>query len=238
MATATPSTITEPSAVIAHPSPADIVKRYVKRVLPVDLTDDELLKIAREAAKKRRVLRQLENDLADEVKQRKQRIAELEKEITTHDRELDTEQQERVVICDEIFRSGLVYTRRSDTGEEFEPRPATALEAQRFLPAVESTLHTLPSDRAAPLLDQAAAAQAVAGANDAPGGVASDEEAAGANDPGSDDDAPPDDEDAEEPEDDGLTERTPAQAAVRDAAVNREARRKAGGKRGAKGKAK
>jgi len=198
--------------------PADVIRRHVKRMLPVKLDDEELLEIARDAAKKRRNLRQLENDLADEQSKRKQQIKELQREIDTHDRELDTGDQERVVLCDEIFRAGTVYVRRSDTLEEFEPRPATAQEAQRYLPAVESTLNTLPIDRNAPLLDQAAAAQSAELESDGDSSeVLVDLE---------DDDDPVD-------EDDGLTERTPAQIAAAESKAARKARRQAG-----KGKAK
>ena len=199
--------------------PADVIRRHVKRMLPVKLDDEELLEIARDAAKKRRNLRQLENDLADEQSKRKQQIKELQREIDTHDRELDTGDQERVVLCDEIFRAGTVYVRRSDTLEEFEPRPATAQEAQRYLPAVESTLNTLPIDRTAPLLDQAAAVQAIEPANDGESSESLVDQ---------DDDDEPDDED------DGLTERTPAQLAAAESKAARKARRQAG----AKGKAK
>jgi hypothetical protein len=141
-------------------------------------------------------------DLDDEKSKRNQQIKELQKEIDTHDRELDTEQQDRVVLCDEIFRAGTVYVLRTGTGEEFEPRPATAQATQRYLPAVETTLHTLPTDRgAAPLLDQVAAAQAHVAPDDAP-------------EAGEDDGVPPElDGDADE--DDGLSDppadETPAQ---------------------------
>jgi hypothetical protein len=209
--------------------PADVIRRHVKRVLPVPLEDDELLEIARDAAKKRRVLRQLEKDLDDEKSKRNQQIKELQKEIDTHDRELDTGEQERVVLCDEIFRAGTVYMRRSDSGAEFEPRPATAQEAQRYLPAVESTLHTLPAN--APLLDQAAAAQGhrhEVEPDGAPG-----DESEGVPD-GLDDDA--EDDGTEEPADE-----TPAQRSAREAEEARASRRNGGGakgKRGGKGKAK
>jgi hypothetical protein len=154
------------SAPAAASAQADMFARPVASVEPRTADDvrswDRLAASvrARDAAKKRRMLKQLEADLDAEKQKRNQQIKELQREIDTHDRELDTEQQERVVLCDEIFRAGTVYVRRSDTLEEFEPRPATAQEAQRYLPAVESTLHTLPSS--APLLDQAAAAQGAA----------------------------------------------------------------------------
>ena len=64
-------------------------------------------------------------------------IDELQREVYVHDRELDTEEQESVVSCDELFRDGLVWTVRADSGEEFESRPATAQEPQRYLPAME-----------------------------------------------------------------------------------------------------
>lgn len=203
MATAIAPTQTTPPIELP---PADVIRRHVKRSLPVSLRDDELLDIAKENAKKRRMLRQLEADLAAEKEKRNQQIKELQREIDTHDRELDTEEQERIVLCDEIFRAGTVFTRRSDTGEEFEPRPATPQEAQRYLPAVESTMHTLPG-----ALDHAAAAQGrVVAATDAAEGE--------------------DDEDAEEPEDDGLTELTPAQIAAKESASARKARRATKGK--------
>ena len=211
------ATATEPTATTetTPPTPEDIVRRHIKRVLPVKLTDAEQLAIARDAAKKRRVQRQLENDLADETKKRKQQIAELEKEIATHDRELDTGEQDRVVPCDEVFRAGLVWTRRTDTGKLFESRPATPQEANRYLPGVESTLGQLPAN--APLLDQAVAAQGKASAP--PEDAASSE---------------PDDEVSDEPEDDGLTELTPAQRAAKEATDARKARRNGGGKGKAK----
>jgi hypothetical protein len=39
-----------------------------------------------------------------------ERIDELQREIDVDDRELDTEEQERVVSCNEVFRAGLVWT--------------------------------------------------------------------------------------------------------------------------------
>lgn len=225
MATASaPASIPTPAT---QPPLEDIVQRHLKRVLPCKLDREELTDIAIDAAKKRRRLRELEADLEAEKKRRKQQIDELQTELNTHDRELDTEEQDRVVLCDLLFRSGMVYTRRRDTGEEFESRPATAQEAQRFLPAVESAL-TGPLSPSAPLLDQAAAAQGRAGSDD------------DAEDPG-EDDGVPDGADSEN-EDDGLSDppadETPAQRAARESAEARAARRAAGknGKRGRGGK--
>jgi hypothetical protein len=126
-----------------------VIRRHIKRTLPVKLHRDELTDIAIVATRKRRQLRELEADLGAEKKQRQQQIDELQREIDVHDRELDTEEQERVVSCNEVFRDGLVWTVRTDTSDEFESRPATAQEAQRYLPAMESTLQVGPA-----LLDQ------------------------------------------------------------------------------------
>lgn len=226
MATATASTPPAP------PPTEDVVQRHLKRVLPCKLDREELTDIAIDAAKKRRRLRELEADLDAEKKRRKQQIDELQTELNTHDRELDTEEQDRVVLCDLVFRGGMVYTRRRDSGEEFESRPATAQEAQRFLPAVENTLGgSLPSS--APLLDQAAAAQGRARAAAEPDD---------ADEPG-EDDGVPNGADSED-EDDGLSDapsdETPAQRSARESEEGRAARRGAGknGKRGRGGKAK
>ena len=55
MATATAS---PPTATPAD-QPADVIRRHLKRLLPCKLTDEEELEIARDAAKKRRMLKQL-----------------------------------------------------------------------------------------------------------------------------------------------------------------------------------
>jgi hypothetical protein len=191
---------------------ADVIRRHIKRTLPVKLGRDELTDIAIVAARKRRQLRELEADLGAEKKKRQQQIDELQREIDVHDRELDTEEQERVVTCNEVFRDGLVWTIRTDTNDEFESRPATAQEAQRYLPAMESALQVGP---AAPLLDKAAAAQA-------------------REDAGSGDDSVP--RDLESDEDDGLGESPPAdetsaQRAARESEEARATRRSQGKKR-------
>jgi hypothetical protein len=230
------TTQTEPQTTIhvftPTPTPTeDIVARNVKRTLPVALTRPELTNIAIVAAKKRRKVRELKESLDAEKKKRNAEIDEIQQQLDQHDRDLDTEQQDRTVLCDLIFRAGMVYTRRQDTAEEIEPRPATPAEGQRFLPAVEN--HPTP-DRNAPLLDQAAAAQA-AKAN---GHAAPEPEDGGDADEGAGDDED-EDEDADEPEDDGLTEQTPAQKAAAESAKARKARRAAGGNgKGKAGKAK
>lgn len=174
----------------------DIIRKHLKRSLPVPLTRDEQTDIAIAAAKKRRQLKELEEDLDAEKKRRKQQIDELQREVDVHDRELDTGEQERIVMCMEVFRDGMVYTVRTDSWEEFEPRPANAQEAQRFLPAVESTLQ---DSGPRPLLDQALAAQA---AEDSAEDAANDAAAAAAGDG----DGVPAELTGDDQEDDGLSE--------------------------------
>ena len=211
MATATSTTAPKPAY--------DVLRRYLKRNLPVKLTREEQTDIAIAAAKQRLEIKQLEGDLDAEKKRRQAQINEKQREVDVKDRELATGEQERIVSCDEIFRDGMVFVVRTDTWEEFESRPATAQEAQKFLPGVESTLNTSPTDRAAPLLDQAAAAQGKAPAND---------DAAAAEPDGGADAEAGDDQDDPESEDDGLSEQTPAQRAAAESAKARKARRAKG----------
>jgi len=144
----------------------------------------------------------------------------MQREVDVSDRELASVFLFRHVTAYEIFREGMVYVVRTDTWEAFEPRPATAQEAQRFLPAVESTLQTNGAN--APLLDQAAAAQGNGHRDAKPENVP--------------EQAEPEDEDTDddEPEDDGLEELTPAQKAAKESAAARKARRGAKGKAGSK----
>lgn len=134
----------------------DVVRRNVKRELPCKLTDEELLRVARQRATKEAEKAQLEADLAKEIKRRKDQIAELADEIQKQGRELHTGEQDRTVPCNEVFRraldgTGWIHTIRMDTFDEVERRPATAHETQRYLPAVEG--------HGVGLLDQARTAQ-------------------------------------------------------------------------------
>jgi hypothetical protein len=153
-------------------------------------------------------------------------VAELDDEISKARRELHTGEQDRTVTCNEYFRraedgTGFVHTIRMDTGEEVERRPANPAETQRYLPSLD------PPAANAPLLDQAVAAQGKAAAGDAESEVG-----------GGGDTEEPDDEDDDGPEDDGLTELTPAQKAAKDAGAMRKARRAEAKAKSGKGKAK
>lgn len=132
----------------------DIIRRGIKRTLPVKLDRDELLEISIAKSKKEQLVAQLEEDLSVEMKKRKDQIKEAEDEIKAMGRELVTGHQDRVVPCNEVFRSGMVFVIRTDDQRVVEKRPANAQEAQRYLPAVEN------SAPPANVLDQARAKQA------------------------------------------------------------------------------
>lgn len=117
----------------------DTLRRHIKRSLPVPLSREEMTDIAIAASKKRQQIAQLTLDQAAEKKRRQQQIDDLQSDVDTSDRELATGHQDRIVMCNEIFVEGQVHTVRCDTWESFESRAANAQEAQRFLPAVESS---------------------------------------------------------------------------------------------------
>jgi hypothetical protein len=131
----------------------DTLRRHIKRSLPVPLQREEMTDIAIAASKKRQQIAQLTLDQAAEKKRRQQQIDDLQSDVDTSDRELATGHQDRIVMCNEIFVDGTVHTVRCDTWESFESRAANAQEAQRFLPAVESSSGqgqvTAPSNGAA-----------------------------------------------------------------------------------------
>ncbi len=120
----------------------DVVRRNIKRELPCKLSDEELLRVARQRATKEAEQMQLEADLAKEQKKRKDQIAELADEVRKMGRELHTGEQDRTVPCNDVFRrakdgTGWIHTVRQDTFDEVERRPATAHETQRYLPTVD-----------------------------------------------------------------------------------------------------
>lgn len=185
----------------------DTLRRHIKRSLPVPLSREEMTDIAIAASKKRQQIAQLTLDQAAEKKRRQQQIDDLQSDVDTSDRELATGHQDRIVMCNEIFVEGTVHTVRCDTWESFESRAANAQEAQRFLPAVESS-----SGQGAVPAPSNGAAQAKAPAERP---------------------EPDDADDATEPdpiEDDGTRsaeELTAAQRAAAEASAAREARRAA-----------
>lgn len=164
---------------------ADVMRRGIKRVLPCKLTDAEQLQISKQRVAKEALREQIVEDFDKLKGKHKAQLEELDSEIAKAGKELHTEEQDRTVLCTEVFRAGpdgagWVHTLRMDvlasayagaiadamTESEaaalaterarVEQRPATPTEAQRYLPGIEGA----PVDRNAPLLDQAAAMQA------------------------------------------------------------------------------
>lgn len=253
---------TAPNLTSIPPNPlagADVMRRGIKRVLPCKLTDPEQLQISKQRVAKEALREQICEDFDKLKGKHKSLLDELDGEIAKAGKELHTEEQDRTVLCVEVFRAGpdgagWVHTLRMDVlakeyaeavaegvlGEpeaaelateraRVEQRPATPTEAQRYLPGIEGA----PVDRNAPLLDQAAARQG------APAPAEGDGE-----DHGVPDGAEPGDEDdglgeGEEPDDADDAERppaneTPAQRSARESSEGREERRAA--RRGGKGK--
>lgn len=173
----------------------DIVRRGIKRALPCKLTDAEFMQIAKQRVDKEALLDQIEADFNKLKTKHKTQVEELADEIGKARKELHSGEQDRTVLCTEIFEraedgTGWVVTLRTDTTEAVERRPATISEAQRYLPGVESG--------------------AAGSSGSAQGTSAGGEDA--------------------EPDDDGLTELTPAQIAAKESKAARKARRGAKGK--------
>lgn len=134
----------------------DVVKRNVKRVLPCKLTDEELLRIARQRTIKENEHDQLVSDADLDAKKRKAQIKEYADEILAMRRELHSGYQERTILTNECFEKDdkgncwiVVY--RLDTGEPTgEKHPASPAEMQRYLPDATGS---------GSLLDQAAKVQ-------------------------------------------------------------------------------
>lgn len=121
----------------------DVIRRAIKRELPCKLTDEEMLRIARERVAREAEVAKLKAEAKLDAERRKAQIGDIEDEIAKKGVELHTEHQDRTIPCDEIFRrdiegGGWVHTIRRDTGAEVERRPATAHEMQRHLPGTET----------------------------------------------------------------------------------------------------
>lgn len=138
MATATTPTTTD----LTTPDFGDVVRRGIVRALYCKLTEEEFTRIAKTRAVKEAERDELLDDLKREVEKRKAQIKDLEDEISKMGRELRTNEQERAVKCNEVFRkhedgSGWIYVIRLDTFDEVERRGASPHEMQRYLPSMD-----------------------------------------------------------------------------------------------------
>lgn len=175
----------------------DVLRRNIKRQLPVKITDDYALAMSRQRTV---VEGQLDEEVAEFAQAKddhKAKVIKLEDEIKRLRSIIRSNHEDRPVLCVEVYRreegnGGFVDTYRTDTGERIEERSITIAEAQRLLPGVEGVA---PSG--GPILDRVGSAQ----------------------------DNDEDDSDEEDEDDDGV-EPTPAQKAARESRKARKARQK------------
>ncbi len=139
---------------IAEIADADYVKKNLKPILPVPLTDQEIAELAKERAKEEARLEELELEAADSKKEWSEKLTMQERIVETMGADIRRGKQDRVVMCDEVFRGGCILTIRQDNGVVVGNRPASPQEAQRHLPAIEG---------GSGILDDAARAQKEAG---------------------------------------------------------------------------
>lgn len=144
----------------------DIVRRGIRKTLPVKLTEPEFTAIARVFAAKMREIRQLEADFEEEKEKRKAQIKEIADEVKKMSQELDSGQQDRSVPCNEVFRrerdergveTGFIFMIRQDTMAVVEKNPASPSQMQRYLPGTEPAP---ANDKSRSVLDDARARQA------------------------------------------------------------------------------
>lgn len=149
----------------------DVIERGLRNVLPVKLTDAEVLELSRRRTAVEQERDEMAADLKSETEKRKTALEERDKEILRLRRWIHTGEQERSVPCTKVFRrvigangdaEGWVVTIRNDTLAEVTREPATPRQLQRYLPGSELDPAAAPDDGDEPrnLLDQATAAQA------------------------------------------------------------------------------
>lgn len=117
----------------------DYFQKNVKEVQAVDLEDLEIAALAKEAAKEDEKLAELKTKFGDEKKEWQDKINLQERKVEKIREDIARGKQDRVVLCDEIFRNGTILTFVRESGRVIRQRPATPSEAQKHLPAVEGS---------------------------------------------------------------------------------------------------
>lgn len=117
----------------------DVLKKGIKRELPVRLTDIERLEIAEAKAKLEAELDEHRAEESDRRREASEREKEIEKRIAVMGAELRTREQRRVVICYERWEAGQVVIVRQDVDpvdaeSVVERRAANLAEAQKVMP--------------------------------------------------------------------------------------------------------
>lgn len=115
----------------------DIIRKNIKRELPVKLDNSEMLDIAIAKANAEGDLDELQVEFRDVKAEWNQRIEEQEKRIAIMSVELRTKEQKRVVVCFERFRAGTIEVVRDDTKDVIERRSASLAEAQKAIPGTD-----------------------------------------------------------------------------------------------------
>lgn len=132
METENQNTQTEAATTAHH----KIIARDIKRELPCNLTQEEMLDIAIDKAKAEGELEQVRDEFRDVKDQWNERIEEAEKRIAQMGVEIRTRQRKRVVLCHErvVAETRMVEVVREDTNEVVDRRAANLFEAGKVLP--------------------------------------------------------------------------------------------------------
>lgn len=115
----------------------DYVSRNQKLVLPVDLEQLEIAALALERAKEEGKLAELEEKAKEISKEHKDAIERQKSRVEQLGSDIARQKQDRVVMCDQVFRKGVILTFRQDDGVIVSTMPATPQQAQKHLPAME-----------------------------------------------------------------------------------------------------
>lgn len=137
------NTTTENDTTTPEEEKPEILSRRITP-LPVELTQDDFVEIARAKARKEKLIAQLETDKSDSSKAYDKRIKEAEKDVERMGEELDSGKREMPIEVIEIFaksvdgsRPAMIETIRTDNGKVVDRRAPTLGEMQRHLPHVD-----------------------------------------------------------------------------------------------------
>lgn len=128
----------------------DYVQRDLTRMLPVKLTDAELVERSTKLVELNDELTKLEGELAHQRTVFKEKAEAIEAQVNSLSNTIRSRSEERPITCDAYFEQGVVKCVRRDTNEVFETRPASQSDVQVSL-----------GDRG--LFDEAAARMAAGG---------------------------------------------------------------------------
>jgi hypothetical protein len=117
----------------------NIVRKNIRRELPVALTNNEFVELARYKARLELERDEAESTFAERKNEHAQRLKDLEARIGKAGAELRTGEQKRVVECVQRYvrsgeHAGKVETVRLDTDEVVERHAADLLESRQAVP--------------------------------------------------------------------------------------------------------